>query len=148
MHPNPYDPWTRSDLTPNEKAALHFTGDCIHGDDPSLIERYIPEDYIQHTHGIGQGREGLRRYLQEVAWKRPGRRDWRPIQIFACGDFVILHKLLPRAVIADFFRFTPDGMIAEHWDVVQPTPAPDYDPMALSAEDFTRFRSLFALPPT
>jgi predicted SnoaL-like aldol condensation-catalyzing enzyme len=146
VQPNPYDPRSRTDLTPHEQAVLRFTTDCIHGGDESLIERYIPEDYIQHTHGIGQGREGLRRYLQEVAWKRPGRGDWRPIQIFECGDFVILHKLLATAVIADFFRMRPDGMIAEHWDVVQPLPTPGYDPMAQSSEDLTRFRALFNLP--
>ena len=38
--------------------------DCMHGDDLSLVDRYVAEGYIQHTPGIGQGREGLRRYLQ------------------------------------------------------------------------------------
>ena len=43
---------------------------------------------------------------------------------------MILHKLLPAVVIADFLRFDADGMMAEHWDVVQPHPEPDYDPHA------------------
>lgn len=146
MEPNPYDPLKRQDLTRNESTVLHFTGDCIHGDDLTLIERYIAEDYIQHTAGIGQGRGGLRRYLREVAWRRPGRKSWRPIQIFSAGDFVILHKLLPAVVIADFFRFEAGGMMIEHWDVVQPLPEPDYDPMRRSTQDFARFKALFHIP--
>ena len=105
MFDNPWDPRQRTDLTANERVMLHFMSDCMHGDDLSLVDRYVAEGYIQHTPGIGQGREGLRHYLHEVAWKRPGRREWRPIQLFASGDFVILHKLLPAVVIADFLRF-------------------------------------------
>lgn len=143
--PNPYDPRLRTDLTRNERVVLEFTGDCIHGGDERLIERYIAPDYVQHTMGIGQGREGLRNYLREIAWKRPGRGEWRPIHLFASGDFVILHKLLRAVVIADFFRFNADGLLAEHWDVVQPLPEPGYDPMKPSSEDLSRFRALFNL---
>ena len=35
----------------------------------------------------------------------PGRHDWRPIHLFECGDFVILHKLLPSTSIVDIMRF-------------------------------------------
>lgn len=146
MVPNPYDPRLRTDLTANEKVVMHFMGDCLHGDDESLIDRYVAEGYIQHTHGVGQGREGLRRFMKAVAWRRPGRHVWRPIQLFSCGDIVILHKLLPKTVIVDMLRFDEQGMIAEHWDVVQPLPAPDYDPMALSSEDFSRYKALYNLP--
>lgn len=145
MLPNPYDPRDRTDLSINEQAVLAFTGDCIHGGDASLIERYITPDYIQHTPGIGQGREGLLTYLREIAWRRPGHTEWRPIHLFAVGDFVILHKLLRAVVIADFFRCTPDGMLAEHWDVVQPLPEPGYDPMKPSSENLERFRALFGM---
>lgn len=147
MHPNPYDPWKRSDLTRNERVVLEITDKLLHGDDLSLIEKYISPNYVQHTAGIGQGREGLTNYLREIAWKRDGRREWRPIHLFASGDFVILHKLLKAVVIADFFRFDPDGMLAEHWDVVQPLPEPDYDPMRPSTENLERFRVLFGIKP-
>jgi len=145
MHPNPYDPSKRSDLTDNEKLVLAFTGRCIHGGDESLIDIMVAPDYTQHTHGIGQGREGLRRFLKEIAWKRPHSEVWRPIQIFASGNFVILHKLLPRVVIVDIFRVDAAGQLAEHWDVVQTLPAPDFDPMAASDEDFRRFRALYGI---
>ena len=145
MHANPYDPLRRTDLTPNERLVLEFTGNCIHGGDESLIDRCIAPDYTQHTHGIGQGREGLRNFLREIAWKRPHKEVWRPIQVFASGDFVILHKLLKLVVIVDIFRVNPAGLLAEHWDVVQALPTPDYDPMTPSQEDFTRFRALYGI---
>ena len=47
----------------------------------------------------------------------------------SAGKFVILHRLLPATVIADFMRFDDQGLLAEHWDVVQRLPEPGYDPM-------------------
>lgn len=146
MHPNPYDPLKRTDLSANEQLVLEFTGRCIHGADESMIDRCVASDYIQHTHGIGQGREGLRNFLRDIAWKRPHREIWRPIQVFASGDFVILHKLLKRVVIVDIFRVNAAGQLAEHWDVVQPLPVPDFDPMAPSTEEFARFQALYGMP--
>lgn len=143
--PNPYDPFQRADLTPNERTLLDFMAKCMHGGDLSLIDRMVAETYIQHTPGIGQGREGLRNYIVNIAHKRPGWREWRPIQLFASGDFVILHKLLTHVVIADFMRFDAEGLMAEHWDVVQPLPEPGYDPMKPSSENLDRFRKLFGI---
>jgi len=144
MRENPNDPRKRKDLTENEKRVLHFMEDCLHGNNEDLIDRYVAEDYIQHTPGIGQGRDGLRRYLREVAWKRPGRYDFIPIHLFSDGDFVILHKLLPAVVIVDILRFNKKKQLAEHWDVVQRLPEPGYDPMAPSSEDLSRFKVMFA----
>jgi predicted SnoaL-like aldol condensation-catalyzing enzyme len=143
VNENPYDPKKRASLTENERRMLHFMEACIHGDDESLIDRYVAEDYIQHTPGIGQGREGLRRYIREVAWKRPGRRSMTPIHLFSDGDFVILHKLLPAVVIVDIIRFNESHQLAEHWDVVQRLPESGYDPMAPSSEDLSRFQGMF-----
>jgi predicted SnoaL-like aldol condensation-catalyzing enzyme len=146
MHPNPNDPLKRTDLTTNESLVLAFTGKCIHGADDRLIDQCVAPDYVQHTHGIGQGREGLRNFLREIAWKRPFKEVWRPIQVLASGDFVVLYKLLKAVVIIDIFRINSAGQLAEHWDVVQALPVPDYDPMEPSEENFARFRVLFGLP--
>ena len=53
-------------------------------------------------------------------------------------------SLLPAVVIVDILRFDKDHIMVEHWDVVQRLPEPDYDPMALSSENLTRFKELFA----
>ena len=144
MIDNPYDPRKR-ELSKREAIVMDFMENCLHGDDISLIDKYMSPDYIQHTPGIGQGREGVRRYYMEVASKRPGRKEWRPIHLFECGNFVILHKLLPSTLIVDIMRFYQYDQLAEHWDVVQRHPEPGYDPMKLSEEDLGRFSTLFAL---
>ena len=142
---NPFDPRKQKDLPENARRFLHFTRDCLHGDDESLIDRYVAEEYIQHTHGVGQGREGIRRYLHEIAWKRPGRRNFIPLHLFSDGDFVILHKLLPSVMIVDILRCNADHLFLEHWDVVQPLPEPDHDPLIPSTENLARFRELFGI---
>jgi len=53
--PNPFDPVLREDLGTNEKNLLHFMSDCMHGYDMSLVDRYVAEDYLQHTPGSGMG---------------------------------------------------------------------------------------------
>lgn len=145
MESNSYDPRKRTDLSKREKIVLRFMDDCMHGDDLSLIDTLMAEDYIQHTPGIGQGREGVRNYIQEIAYHRPGRKEWTPIQLFECGDIVILHKLLKHVIIADFLRFNEKDQMVEHWDVVQPLPEPNYDPMKKSTEDLSRFKALFSM---
>jgi hypothetical protein len=42
-------------------------------------------------------------------------------------------------------RFNAEGLMAEHWDVVQPLPEPDYDPMRPSVENLSRFTALFKI---
>jgi len=145
MEPNPYDPRKRTDLSKREKIVLEFMDECMHGDDLSLIDKYMAEDYIQHTPGIGQGREGVRKYITEIAYHRPGRKEWTPIQLFDCGDIIILHKLLKHVIIADFLRFNENDQMIEHWDVVQPLPEPGYDPMKKSTQDLSRFQALFSM---
>lgn len=142
--PNPYDPRQRTDLSRNEQRVLDFMDEVLHGDHPERIDDYVRDDYVQHTPGVGQGKAGILKYFEEVAMKRPNRKQWRPIQLFECGNIVILHKLLPTTIIVDILRFDDDGLMAEHWDVVQRLPEEDYDPMRLSTEDIGRFTALFA----
>jgi len=143
---NPNDPLKRDDLSRREQILLKFTAEVVHGSNLSLIDTLVAADYVQHTHGVGQGREGIRKYVSDISSKRPGREEWRPLLIFEDGDFVILFKLLPAFMIVDIVRFNANDQLAEHWDIVQPLPSRDYDPMELSKEDFRRFYSLFKIP--
>ena len=146
MAENPYDPLKRTDLSKREKILLQFTGEVVHGTNLALIDTLVAEDYMQHTHGVGQGRAGIRKYATEISMKRAGRTEWRPLLVFEDGDFVILFKKLPAFMIVDIVRFNAQDQLAEHWDIVQPLPSPDYDPMALSRDDFSRFYALFGIP--
>ncbi len=145
MTANPYDPLKRTDLSRREQILLRFTAEVLHGTNTGLIDTLVAPDYLQHTHGVGQGREGIRKYIAEIASRRPGREQWRPVLLFEDGDFVILFKQLPAFLIVDIVRFNAQDQLAEHWDVVQSLPAADYDPMAPSKEDLQRFFALFGI---
>lgn len=140
-----FDPSDPS-LSPRKKRALEFMENVLHGDRFEFIETHVREDYIQHTPGIGQGRQGVLRYIEEIASKRPNRRTWRPVMMFEDGDIVILFKWLPHAWICDIMRFDENDMLAEHWDVVQAWPDGSPEPEAHSTEDLSRFRALFGIP--
>jgi len=146
MAANPYDPLKRKDLSRREQILLQFTAEVVHGTNLALIDTLVAPDYIQHTHGVAQGREGIRRYVTEISMRRPGREQWRPLLVFEDGDFVILYKLLPAFMIVDIVRFNDQDQLAEHWDVVQPLPVPGHDPMEQSQHDFSRFYKLFGVP--
>ncbi len=40
--PSPYDLFKSTDLTENEKRALRFMAECLHGDNFDLIDEYVP----------------------------------------------------------------------------------------------------------
>ena len=82
--------------------------------------RYWSPNYIQHSAHIEPGREGLFNLIKAS----PASLKYEPGVIVAEGDFVIVHGRfsgtgLPRNwIAADIVRIA-DGVLAEHWDVLQ-----------------------------
>jgi predicted SnoaL-like aldol condensation-catalyzing enzyme len=82
--------------------------------------RYWSPNYIQHSAHIEPGREGLFNLIKAS----PASLKYEPGVIVAEGDFVIVHGRfsgtgLPRNwIAADVVRIV-DGVLAEHWDVLQ-----------------------------
>ncbi len=95
--------------------------------DASKIDRYIAEDYIQHSTAATGGREGLRAFFVDRAGHFPDVR-MKIMASFADGDFTIFHIHTirqagdPGMSIVDIFRME-DGRVKEHWEVVQDIPA-------------------------
>jgi predicted SnoaL-like aldol condensation-catalyzing enzyme len=91
--------------------------------DPSAVDRFIAEDYVQHSQLAEPGREALKRFLDVIREQTPAAvHDVK--RAFVDGDHVIVHYHVRRwpddkgwAVI-DIFR-VENGLIAEHWDVLQ-----------------------------
>jgi len=83
-------------------------------------KRYWSPNYIQHSAHIEPGREGLFNLIKGS----PASLKYEPGLIMAEGDFVIIHGRfsgtgLPRNwIAADVVRIA-DGVLAEHWDVLQ-----------------------------
>jgi len=88
--------------------------------DYAAAERFWSPDYIQHSAHIEPGRDGLFNLIRTV----PPTLRYEPGVIVADGDFVIVHGRFsgngrPAAWIAADILRIENGVLAEHWDVLQ-----------------------------
>jgi predicted SnoaL-like aldol condensation-catalyzing enzyme len=104
----------------NKKLVLEAFDTLFNKRDYKAAERYWSPDYIQHSAHIPPGREGLFNLIRSV----PPNMRYEPGLILANGDHVIVHGRfsntgLPKNwIAADIVRIA-DGVLAEHWDVLQ-----------------------------
>jgi len=88
--------------------------------DYQAAERYWSPNYIQHSAHIEPGREGLFNLIKSL----PPTLKYEPGTIVAEGDFVIVHGrfsnfgLPVNWIAADILRIE-NGILVEHWDVIQ-----------------------------
>ena len=88
--------------------------------DYKAAERYWSSNYIQHSAHIAPGRDGLFNLVKSM----PPMLKYEPGRIVAENDYVIVHGRFsgtgrPRNwIAADVVRMS-DGLLAEHWDVLQ-----------------------------
>jgi predicted SnoaL-like aldol condensation-catalyzing enzyme len=83
-------------------------------------ERYWSPEYIQHSAHIEPGREGLFNLVKGM----PATLKYEHGLIVADGDFVVVHGRfsgfgLPVNWIASDILRIADGVLVEHWDVIQ-----------------------------
>jgi len=83
-------------------------------------QRYWSPNYIQHSAHIEPGRDGLFNLIKSV----PSTLKCEPGVIVAEGDFVIVHGRFsghgrPKNWIAADILRIGDGVLVEHWDVLQ-----------------------------
>ena len=82
--------------------------------------RYWSPHYIQHSAHIAPGREGLFDLIKSL----PPTLKYEPATTVAEGNFVIVHGrfsdfgLPVNWIAADIVRIK-DGVLVEHWDVIQ-----------------------------
>ena len=83
-------------------------------------ERYWSPKYIQHSAHIAPGREGLFNLIKSI----PPTLKYEPGMSVADGDLVMLHGRFSgfgaptNWIVVDILRIA-DGVLAEHWDVIQ-----------------------------
>ena len=88
--------------------------------DYAAAQRFWSPYYIQHSAHIEPGREGLFGLVQAA----PPDLQYENALITADGDYVMLHGRFKNVgqpanwVVADIVRIE-DGLLAEHWDVIQ-----------------------------
>ncbi len=88
--------------------------------DYETAQRFWSPDYIQHSAHIEPGREGLFNLIKSL----PPTLKYEPGTIVAEGEFVIVHGrfsnfgLPVNWIAADIVRIQ-NGMLVEHWDVIE-----------------------------
>ncbi len=104
----------------NKALVLEAFNTLFNKRDYEAATRYWSPNYIQHSAHIEPGREGLFNLIKAS----PPSLKYEPGVIVAEGDFVIVHGRfsgtgLPRNwIAADVVRIA-NGVLAEHWDVLQ-----------------------------
>ena len=88
--------------------------------DYAAAEHFWSPKYIQHSAQIEPGRDGLMNLIKSL----PPTLKYEAGAIVADGDFVIVHGRIsgfwqPRSWIAADVVRIENGVLAEHWDVLQ-----------------------------
>ena len=111
---------TKTTPAQNKALVLEAFDTLFNKRDYAAAERFWSSSYIQHSAHIEPGRAGLFNLVKSA----PASLKYEPGAILAEGDFVIVHGRFsgmgrPRNwIAADVVRFA-DGLLAEHWDVLQ-----------------------------
>jgi predicted SnoaL-like aldol condensation-catalyzing enzyme len=104
----------------NKKLVLEAFDTLFNKRDYAAAERYWSPHYIQHSAHIEPGLEGLFSLIKSL----PPTLKYEPGAILAGGDFVIVHGRFSgfgapaNWIAADIVRIK-DGVLVEHWDVIQ-----------------------------
>lgn len=104
----------------NKELVLKAFDTLFNKRDYAAAERFWSPGYIQHSAHIPPGREGLFNLVKTM----PPSFKYEPGLILGEGDHVMLHGRFsgfgqPKAwIVVDILRIV-DGVLAEHWDVIQ-----------------------------
>lgn len=103
--------------------------------DADAVDRFIAPDYVQHSALAASGREALKAFLRKARSETPDAvHDIK--RSFVEGDHVTVHYHVRRwpgdagFAVIDIFRVA-NGLIAEHWDVIQPVVADGPNPNSM-----------------
>jgi predicted SnoaL-like aldol condensation-catalyzing enzyme len=96
----------------------------------TAFTRFVAPDYIQHNPNIPDGRDAAVEALADK-FAAPGAA-YDVERILVDGDLAVIHVRarrdgVPTAAVADFYRLA-DGVVVEHWDVLQPMVAGTVNP--------------------
>ena len=103
----------------NKRLVLEAFDTLFNKRDYVAAEKFWSPDYIQHSAHIEPGREGLFSLVKGL----PSTLKYESGTIAADAEFVIVHGRYSGAlpanwIVADIVRIE-NGLLAEHWDVIQ-----------------------------
>jgi predicted SnoaL-like aldol condensation-catalyzing enzyme len=104
----------------NKKLILEAFDTLFNKRDYAAAEKFWSPHYIQHSAYIAPGRDDLFDLVKSL----PPTLKYEPGTILAEGDFVIVHGrfsgfgLPVNWIAADIVR-VQDGLLVEHWDIIE-----------------------------
>ena len=124
------EPATPSTEEKNRAIVLRYMQEVINERELDVLDEIMAEDWIAHNPGEPNGRAALKKFFAGMFEQFPEiQADVK--RVVAEGDLVVVHSHYTgraqdrgndwapgSSATADFFRLM-DGMIVEHWDVVQ-----------------------------
>jgi predicted SnoaL-like aldol condensation-catalyzing enzyme len=110
---------TQTTESKNKALVLEAFEAAFNKRDPGAFDRYWSPNYIQHSAHIAPGRDGLRDLVASL----PSELKYEPGMIVAEGEIVMVHGRFsgfqPTAWIAADIVRVVDGVLVEHWDVIE-----------------------------
>jgi len=116
----------------NKQIVAEFYDLIINQKDYERAKRYMGPNYRQHNPLVKDHPEGLREFIEFLRNNAPQAHS-EILRSFAEGDYVILHVHSLRQpntrgrAIVEIFRLE-NGLIDEHWDVIQEIPETSANP--------------------
>ena len=111
---------SNSNSEKNKAIVLEAIDTLFNKRDYTAAERFWSPHYIQHSAYIEPGRDGLFNFVKAA----PPSLKYEHGVILAEGDYVIVHSRISNIglpanwITADIVRLK-NGIIVEHWDVIQ-----------------------------
>ena len=106
-----------AELERNKAVVLEFYDRFFNKADVSAADQFIAGTYIQHNPNVPDGRDAIKPFIQQGPFPAEVKR------VIAEGDLVVAHVYYPAwdSAAVDIFRLR-NGLIVEHWDVLQKIP--------------------------
>ena len=105
----------------NKEIVMEFIDKVFNAWDLTELDRYMREDYRQHSPEVKDGREGFKEFARGFFGAKPHMHVFKMAED---GDMVFVFFKCTfgegneTAKVCDIYRLE-DGLLAEHWDVVQ-----------------------------
>ncbi len=111
---------TQNHAEENKRLVLKAFDTLFNQRDYDAAERFWSSNYIQHSAHIPAGRDGL----FDLTRALPSTLRYEPGIVVAEGGHVILHGRfsghgLPRSWVVADIVLVKNGLLMEHWDVIQ-----------------------------
>ena len=106
----------------NKEIVSEFIDKVFNVWDLTECDRYMREDYIQHSPEVKNGRDGFKEFAEHFFAMKPHMHVFKMAED---GDMVFVFFKCTfgdqenAAKVCDIYRLE-DGKLAEHWDVLQP----------------------------